>query len=307
MKVKLFTHTDLDGIGCAVLAKLAFGDNIDISYCNYNNINTEVEKVISQQTDYDIYFITDISITEEIAEKINMSYKNVYLLDHHPTALFLNKYSWCKVQINNQEEKLKTSGTELLYYWLLKNNYLDIKRALKLFVWVVTNYDTWEWVNVGKFGTWSKDTNDLFTILGKDKFIEWAIKQIKENIFPKFNEEENLLLSIRQEEISAYIKKKNEQIIKSHLNGYQCVFVFAEQYISELGNKLCELHPEVDFVVIIDISNNKVSYRTIKNNIDLGKDIAKAFGGGGHPKAAGSQISKMIQYQLIHNIFEQEE
>lgn len=23
--VKLFTHTDLDGIGCAVLAKLAFG------------------------------------------------------------------------------------------------------------------------------------------------------------------------------------------------------------------------------------------------------------------------------------------
>ena len=28
--VKLFTHTDLDGIGCAVLAKLAFGKYVDI-------------------------------------------------------------------------------------------------------------------------------------------------------------------------------------------------------------------------------------------------------------------------------------
>lgn len=26
--IKLFTHTDLDGIGCAVLAKLAFGKDV---------------------------------------------------------------------------------------------------------------------------------------------------------------------------------------------------------------------------------------------------------------------------------------
>ena len=29
MKIKLFTHTDLDGIGCAILGKLTFND-IDI-------------------------------------------------------------------------------------------------------------------------------------------------------------------------------------------------------------------------------------------------------------------------------------
>lgn len=30
-KIKLFTHIDLDGIGCAVLAYLAFGkENIDV-------------------------------------------------------------------------------------------------------------------------------------------------------------------------------------------------------------------------------------------------------------------------------------
>lgn len=30
--VKLFSHTDLDGIGCGILAQLAFGkDNVEIS------------------------------------------------------------------------------------------------------------------------------------------------------------------------------------------------------------------------------------------------------------------------------------
>lgn len=38
--IKLFTHTDLDGVGCAILAQLAFGkDNVDISYCNYDEID----------------------------------------------------------------------------------------------------------------------------------------------------------------------------------------------------------------------------------------------------------------------------
>lgn len=39
--VKLFTHTDLDGIGCAILAKIAF-KNCDIEYCGYNDINDNV-------------------------------------------------------------------------------------------------------------------------------------------------------------------------------------------------------------------------------------------------------------------------
>ena len=32
--IKLITHTDLDGIGCAILAKIAFRDNVEIEYCN---------------------------------------------------------------------------------------------------------------------------------------------------------------------------------------------------------------------------------------------------------------------------------
>ena len=48
MKVKLFTHADLDGIGCGVLAKLAFGENVDIEYCNYNDINETIAKFLTE-------------------------------------------------------------------------------------------------------------------------------------------------------------------------------------------------------------------------------------------------------------------
>lgn len=43
MKNKLFTHTDLDGVGCAILAYLAFGrENVDVEYCDYSNIDDKV-------------------------------------------------------------------------------------------------------------------------------------------------------------------------------------------------------------------------------------------------------------------------
>lgn len=46
MKIKLFTHTDLDGVGCAVLAYLAFGrENVDVEYCNYDDINDAIDRL----------------------------------------------------------------------------------------------------------------------------------------------------------------------------------------------------------------------------------------------------------------------
>lgn len=48
------------------------------------------------------------------------------------------------------------------------------------------------------------------------------------------------------------------------------------------------MHPELAYIAMIDISRGRVSYRTIRDNINLGTEIAHNYGGGGHPKAAGS-------------------
>lgn len=42
--VKLITHTDLDGCGCAILAKLVFATDVDITYAkSIDNVNSYLE------------------------------------------------------------------------------------------------------------------------------------------------------------------------------------------------------------------------------------------------------------------------
>ena len=122
--------------------------------------------------------------------------------------------------------------------------------------------------------------------------------------FPYFGEKELTLLEQKQREIDSYVEEKNKQLFTSPMCGKVCGFVFAEKFISELGNRLCEIHPEIDFVAIINMSSKTVSYRTVKDNIDLGRDVASLFGGGGHPKAAGSTFDNSILMKTIQNIFQ---
>lgn len=303
--IKLFTHTDLDGVGCTVLANLAFGvTNVNIEYCNYDDINHFVNEFIQKERKerkYDMVFITDISIEDELANTISSEFNNFYLLDHHSTALGLNDYSWCKVVIE-ETTGIKTSGTEMYYMWLVENGYLIKNQSVQKFAELVRDYDTWRWSTLGEAGFICKQVNDLLYLYGRDRFITWCISEIYDNVFPKLYASDELVLKIKQNEIDEYIKEKDKKMIMSSMGDYVCGFVFAEKYFSELGNKLCQMHPEIDFIAMIDIDGT-VSYRTVKENIDLGKDVAKLFGGGGHPKAAGSQFSEEIKLNVIENIF----
>lgn len=142
--------------------------------------------------------------------------------------------------------------------------------------------------------------NDLLYIMGKENFIEKIMNIIgfKSNL--DFTEFDLKLLEYKQRDIDKYIESKDKAIIVKQIQCYQAGVVFAEQYHSELGNKLSELHPELDFIVIINPSHS-VSYRTIKD-IDLSV-IAKIYNGGGHPKASGSPISDDMRSNIIDLVF----
>lgn len=298
--IKLFTHTDLDGVGCAVLAKLAFGNDVDVEYCNYDDIDSKVEEYFNSGL-YNYCHITDISISEELAYNINNSDRCFQLLDHHATALSLNKFDWCIVEVEN-EDGIKTSGTEMYYHYLVYNDYLNRSDTLNRFVELVRNYDTWRWSILGEDGIICKQVNDLLYLYGREKFVDWCLGGLHFDTFPKLEYADKLVLEIEQNNIDNYVEKKNKQLLIMPLCGKTCGVVFAEKYFSELGNRLCQMRPEIDFVAMIDMSGT-VSYRTIKNDIDLGKDVAKLFGGGGHAKAAGSIFANGVQFDVINSIF----
>ena len=300
--IKLFTHTDLDGVSCEILGKIVFEEDINVVRCNYGDIDAKVKEFINSAEEYDKLFITDISVNKEIADKLLSISDKVILLDHHKTALWLNEYPYALVQVED-ESIGKMCGAYLFYEYLKKNHKeFDDTPALKLFIDYVRMYDTWEWKE--KYDNIiPKRLNDLMYIDGPNEFIDKMVYRLGNNLFI-FDDTDLMKLQIEQTYINSYIAQKNETLMVNDdlFPEYTVGITFADKYISELGNKLCELHPELDFVVLINMSTLTISYRTVKNDLDL-SDIAKGFGGGGHPKASGSRFDASIVNDMLNNIF----
>ena len=320
-KIKLFTHTDLDGVGCAILAYLAFGrENVDVEYCDYKDVDEKVEKFIEDEKlfrSYDAVFITDISISDSVANMIDIldrPPRKVRLFDHHATALGLNKHEWCEVLIENPSTHVLTCGTELFWNYLDRHGYFDDVLYDKFhniitFTEIVRDYDTWRWKELGEKGIVCKQLNDLLDIYGREDFIDYMIDSIcadSRELFPHIFGTAQALLEQKQKDIDIYVAEKEKQLrVATDQFGRTFGWVFAERYFSELGNRLCELHEELSYVAMIDISKGAVSFRSVKEDVDLGGEIAHSLGGGGHKKAAGSRfnavrVGKYVGFSVLN-------
>lgn len=304
--IKLFTHTDLDGVGCAILAKIAFGDDVDIEYCNYDDVNDKVGNFICEvrPSEIDMVYITDISIKDEdLIKSINNLYADkVKLLDHHGTAIHLNKYDWCHVAVYDSDKTTKTCGTMLFYKHLVKEGLIKDTAKHRIFVEAVTDYDTWAWKKLPQpSAKLVKEFNDLLYILGRDEFIDRCIKRKRvkgDDSMITCSKDERELLDRRQAEIDAYVEKKEKEMITMGYPNQGFGVVFADRFISELGNRICENRQEIDYIVIIDPGACKVSLRTVKDGTDVG-EIAKDKGGGGHKAASGYHFDWEMQCLMI--------
>ncbi|HJV16751.1 MAG TPA: DHHA1 domain-containing protein, partial [Bacillales bacterium] len=115
-------------------------------------------------------------------------------------------------------------------------------------------------------------------------------------------ETENFLLDIEDRKIERYIQSKNRQMVQTFVDEYCVGIVHAEQYLSELGNALNKLNPHLDMIVLLNAGGKKVGFRTIHDHVDV-SEFATRFGGGGHPKASGCELTKPAFEKFIVNVF----
>lgn len=312
--IKLFTHNDLDGVSCALLAQLAFGvDNVDFETCRYEDINEKIEAYINDKAylNYNHCFITDISIKEDLALKIEKFKQQqpikLSLIDHHISAKALDLYNWCHIEIADLFGT-KSCGTSL-FFRTLKEIHPPFEKLLssplvRSYVEKVRRYDVWDWQMLDDLQ--AKQLNDLFYILGKERFLEYWIKRMNEDLGSfSFDDSHTLLLELKQSEIDSYIEARDEELVTREIAGYKAGIVFASRFQSELGNALAALHPELDFIAMINVGGG-VSCRTIKNEVNLA-EIAGLFGGGGHAKAAGLPVPNEVRQLVIDQIFRLDE
>ena len=299
---KLLTHNDLDGVGCGILAKLAFGQDVKVRYNSVASLNREIEFFLENDSKETFLFITDLSPNEENVNRLNEYYEkhgNIQLIDHHKSALHLNDCKWGHVVVEDSAGKL-TSATSLFYEYLISMDFLEAKDALSEFVELVRQYDTWEWEK--NENQKAHSLNSLFYLVSIDEFEETMIERLSSLEHFDFDDFEKRLLQMEDDKIERYIRRKKREIVQAKVRNQYAGVVYAELYHSELGNELGKEYAHLDYIVILNMGGKRISYRTIHDNIDV-SEIAGHYGGGGHQKASGSMLTDEAYKRYVLDTF----
>ncbi|MBM7693843.1 oligoribonuclease NrnB/cAMP/cGMP phosphodiesterase (DHH superfamily) [Peribacillus deserti] len=287
----LLTHNDLDGVGCGILAKLAFGDKVEVRYNSISSLNRQVEHFLEKNDLSQILMITDLSVNEKneegIEEFISRGGK-VTLIDHHITAIHLNQYDWGYVAVEDDEGR-PASATSLLYTYLIKQGFLAPSKAADEFVELVRLYDTWEWDRLSIQD--AKRLNDLFFMFSIEEFEEKMFARLSKSEEFTFDELEMKLLDIEENKIDRYIRRKKREVYQTFIEGECAGIVHAESYHSELGNELMKEFSHLDYIAIVMVGGKRISLRTTHDHIDVSK-VAARYQGGGHQKASGCNLTQ---------------
>lgn len=305
MKVLLFTHkSDIDGMGNVVLAKLAF-DNVNYVLSETFNLQNEISKFYEDGSiyNYDMIFVTDLWLEEPTLTKVAKDKKlqgKFFVFDHHKSALEgnFNKYDFTTIRIS--DEKGLCSGTSLFYEYLIENGFLLKEEILiKEFSELTRKYDTWEWKTKYNDET-PHELTLLFDSVGCDGYIKLMIEKLQEKSSEfKFNELEKLLIANKRQQVLEKLKNYASKVVYKEVMGLKAGIVFIDyEYRNDLAEYFRKQNLDMDFAMLIALDYGTISYRNIKDNINV-RLIAEAMGGKGHDKASSSPISEEQKKNLI--------
>ncbi|SFC86616.1 Oligoribonuclease NrnB or cAMP/cGMP phosphodiesterase, DHH superfamily [Bacillus sp. OV322] len=299
---RVLTHNDLDGVGCGILAKLAFGDSVQVIYNSISALNYQVEKFIQEGNKDVRLLITDLSVHADNEKRITEfveSGGHAELIDHHQSAQHLNEHSWAAVTVV-QEDGKQTSATSLLYEKFLKDNLLERSQILDKFVEQVRQYDTWEWELNENIA--AKQLNDLLFMITIEEFEEKILKKLTSESEFVFDEMECKLLDVEERRVQRYINRKKREVYQASIGGKYAGIVHAESYHSELGNELSKEFPHLDYIAIIMVGSKRISLRTIHDEVDV-SEVAAKYDGGGHRKASGCNLTEEAYKKYVEGTF----
>jgi oligoribonuclease NrnB/cAMP/cGMP phosphodiesterase (DHH superfamily) len=306
MKVLLFTHkSDIDGMGNAVLAKLAF-DEVKYILCETFNLQNEISKFYKDGSiyNYDFIFVTDLWLEEPTLSKVANDEKlknKFFVFDHHESALKenFNKYSFTTIKISN--EKGLCSGTSLFYEYLVSNGLiLPDNKAIEDFSELTRKYDTWEWKE--KYNDeMPHELTLLFDSVGCDGYIKLMYQKLMQDNYNEFsfNELERMLINNKINQVREKLSNYSKKVFYEEIFGLKAGIVFIDyEYRNDLAEYFRQNNFDMDFAMLVALDYGTISYRNIKDGINV-RFIAESMGGKGHDKAASSPIDEIQKKEFI--------
>lgn len=299
-KILIISHiADTDGMGSIILAKKTY-INIDYILCELR----ELPIIFQDKTieSYETIYLCDLPLTPSTIEILNnktIITKKLKHFDHHISYdENIPNYVNTIPVLNGR----KTCGTELFYNYIKNINKNLDNNFYKTLVEAIREQDTWDFKEE-KYN--AKLLANTLTLIGPEPFIELicSLDDSKEFKLPSLYDD---LYKSELKKINNYIEFVNNNLLITKYKKYKVGITISEQYRYIIGDEICKLNPEIDFIMIINYSRNTVSLRCTKENIDLNQ-ISSEFhkDGGGHKKAAGFIIDEesIPKIQKYHNMY----
>ena len=313
LKTFIFTHNDLDGVGCGVIGKYYFPDAY-VQYCSYDNIDDTLlyflshnENILSEMR----IIISDIYYKQEnsdITEMLRMA-GELIICDHHATSAWLNNVDFQHNSFVNVIADSDVCGTKILFKILDDLYAMPDSTKILEFVENVNSWDVWQWVKQ------LPETNDVvklkdainhnmsFTLNGAvyfygiENFVNKLLMYFHNFIdFDDIVSEKLVEFNTKQiNSVTDYIKTHYEYESEHYGKIPYAIIKLNSPNIS-LASLLCKnaMEPDDKFLAIyIDEDKDAVSLRCNIEGIDLSV-IAKECEGGGHKDAAGCKRSVLL-------------
>lgn len=298
MKVLLFTHkSDIDGMGPVVLSLLAY-KNVDYILCETFNLEKEIDKYFESNKiyEYDKILITDLCPNKEYLSKLandQILNNKILIFDHHKTALEYNEKNYPFVTLKISDDKGLCSGTSLFYDYLIENDLIpETSNSIASFTELTRRYDTWEWKTKYNDETAHK-LSILFDAVGCNGYIELMYQKLMDDTLSNFSftNFEIMLINNKLSQIEEKITNYANKLIIKELFGLKAGIVFIDyEYRNDLSEYLKNNNYDIDFAMLIALDTLSISYRSIKDDVNV-RIIAEKLGGKGHDKASSSPIT----------------
>ena len=317
LKTFIFTHNDLDGVGCGVIGKLYF-PNAYVQYCNYDNIDDALRHFLSHNKNIlsgmriiisDIYYKQENS---DITEMLRMA-GELIICDHHATSAWLKNIDFQHNSIINIIPDSDACGTLLLYKSLesLYNNKIKNISIIKIinFIENVNRWDVWQWVK------YLPETNDVEQLKGAinrnmsfmlngavyfygiENFVNKMLMYFHDFIdFGDIVSEKLVEFNTKQINSLSDYTTNNYRFTSETYGEIPYTIIKLNSPNISLASILCKsaMRAEDKFLAIyIDEDKDAVSLRCNTEGIDLSV-IAKECEGGGHKDAAGCKRSVLL-------------
>lgn len=268
--VILYHGNCYDGFGAAWAAWKLYGDRADYRPVLYGqpvpNLRADAHVVI-------LDFCYPAKETGELFDKLVLGGGGLLVIDHHETARpILDNRAWAIFDVEH-------SGAELAWRWFQASS------GLPRMVAYLEDRDLWQFklphsrevsAYMGSqpfdFATWSEIAEAMERAEGFDRIVVegTACRRV----------------------IDQQVALMADKVVWVELGGHRVPCANATVFFSEVGAELCRRHPEAPFSAYYLDRNDGTRQWGLRSEKGFNvAAVAKLYGGGGHPAAAGFQTS----------------